>query len=1344
MKKLSLLLIAFSFLVLSCAKTNDKPDNAVLFENFEGKEYIGWTGTPMTLNGNTALSLKPIDNKYFGVGAEYKPDGGVLEFDGNPVLQFKCFGGSSSLYVSFYNESQEDNFHYTWRGLTPHSWNQVEIPFSWFRDNEYKGKTLKKGDRITKLNFFAGKTSQKPLMFIDDITLGFTKNSVEEPQLPSTFSESFESKPSHWIGKRISNLPGNREGWALKAIPVENKYFGMKASYEPSKPFYRIDTDLFKKPILTFSYYMSQKTLFYVSLFNPRKDDNYHFQVRKPVIGKWTTVSSNLLTLNDNSNRGVLVAKGDHFTNLRFFVGKPGTDIDVLIDDVKIESKVIEREDGFDMTKRSFAPYVHINRNVIQHMRTIYSDKNTPKSIMTLGDSISESQAFVAMLRLTRDGMLLGQGYTYVDKALCARKSQLSGWGTKTVDNALTQAHPEAVTILFGTNDVNTYGKPGIYLANMEYIIDACLKNGSIPILLTIPPTTRKPLERVEKFNYQLHKLAEEKVIPLIDIYRLFRDQPNWQALLADGIHPNYFENDSKVSGYSLMNDIIFETYKFLEMEITKREEMAPSWFIDSFDYSLPDMAQIIFKFNFDSTKQGWTGKHVPSPDKPDSNKCVKLLKKRELETRIGNTFRVSPTTYIAVSCYAVDCQRMRVQLHNRTQNDNFWAAQERIPQRQWITLYFDLNRDFQDNENRDKEIQFHDLFDAIQIYAGIISDESALYIDDVVVFNATPKSFTHTLQTEFKDLKKQFADLLFDATPNDPLVQTLSNLQSEIKSALTKMPAENVAALKDTVDRFKDLIHALTLKNKMNKEFPDLSSTFSVGYASPMRRISPHHHALPFIGTVTNKIELFSAQHESEHFQLYLMPFTPPTRTVSLSFSDLKHEAENDSITAQNISWFIEDYITTKRSWPVPCYILGTKPDPLIPGTPFDLTEPTMLWVSVYVPPGQKPGTYQGTLKIESDGDPVNITISVRVWNFELPRTGRLQTPTTFGLGLLKAFYGRHPTQVDRRRWYSFLLNHRIDPTSLYHFGLHPTADDIEFCDERGIRTFILGGHHYSNSIVDPDKIQRYYAILKEKGVLDKALIYIGDETGAKDTYKLQQKADWVHTNCPGLKTFAGINPRPELFGYIDVWDPSLAGMGYNDWDNELAVQRQAEGDRVMWYVAAGPSFPYPNVQMDNQLIESRIIFWMTWKYGLDGWEYYYINLWGDNMYGRGEKKWPDVPWDTYSFKSGNNYNGDGMLIYPGPNMIPYASIRLKNIYDGIEDYETLNLLSQYVDQAQSLEEKSDGLNDLIAQAEDILAVPADIVQDIAHFTRDADQLHTIRNKVGFLIEQLKARIAK
>ncbi len=88
---------------------------------------------------------------------------------------------------------------------------------------------------------------------------------------------------------------------------------------------------------------------------------------------------------------------------------------------------------------------------------------------------------------------------------------------------------------------------------------------------------------------------------------------------------------------------------------------------------------------------------------------------------------------------------------------------------------------------------------------------------------------------------------------------------------------------------------------------------------------------------------------------------------------------------------------------------------------------------------------------------------------------------------------------------------------------------------------------------------------------------------------------------------------------------------------------------------------------------IDHRLLLWQNQKYGVTGFLYWGLDTWRDNL--AGEKRWPEVKWNpaTWRNDAGKAHNGDGQLLYPGPNRQPLSSIRLENFRDGCEDYEYL-----------------------------------------------------------------------
>lgn len=90
----------------------------------------------------------------------------------------------------------------------------------------------------------------------------------------------------------------------------------------------------------------------------------------------------------------------------------------------------------------------------------------------------------------------------------------------------------------------------------------------------------------------------------------------------------------------------------------------------------------------------------------------------------------------------------------------------------------------------------------------------------------------------------------------------------------------------------------------------------------------------------------------------------------------------------------------------------------------------------------------------------------------------------------------------------------------------------------------------------------------------------------------------------------------------------------------------------------------------IDASPVRNRIFQWMAFLYNIQGELYFATDAWQKD------------PWkSTYNFGG----NGEGVLFYPGaPSRIggtvpiPIASMRLKLIRDGMEDYEYLHALSR------------------------------------------------------------------
>jgi hypothetical protein len=121
-----------------------------------------------------------------------------------------------------------------------------------------------------------------------------------------------------------------------------------------------------------------------------------------------------------------------------------------------------------------------------------------------------------------------------------------------------------------------------------------------------------------------------------------------------------------------------------------------------------------------------------------------------------------------------------------------------------------------------------------------------------------------------------------------------------------------------------------------------------------------------------------------------------------------------------------------------------------------------------------------------------------------------------------------------------------------------------------------------------------------------------------------------------------------------------------------ETAVKKRlAAGEEIWSYTALCQGRQdTPCWELDFPLLNYRIPMWISWRFGITGLLYWSTTNWSSTQ---------DV-W-TNPITYGDQYNMEGSLLYPGADagvqgFIP--SIRLKQIREGLEDYEYLTILAQ------------------------------------------------------------------
>ncbi len=133
---------------------------------------------------------------------------------------------------------------------------------------------------------------------------------------------------------------------------------------------------------------------------------------------------------------------------------------------------------------------------------------------------------------------------------------------------------------------------------------------------------------------------------------------------------------------------------------------------------------------------------------------------------------------------------------------------------------------------------------------------------------------------------------------------------------------------------------------------------------------------------------------------------------------------------------------------------------------------------------------------------------------------------------------------------------------------------------------------------------------------------------------------------------------------------------------DKYAAFDAQAyPNDSELWtYTCVFPKIPYPTYHTEDKLISARLINWMMYEYNVVG-----LLFWDSTLFSKHDYPFPNINQelqDYYGLASKwVKCNGDGYLVYPGREYGiegPVASMRLKSIMDGSEDYDLLYQLEE------------------------------------------------------------------
>jgi len=521
--------------------------------------------------------------------------------------------------------------------------------------------------------------------------------------------------------------------------------------------------------------------------------------------------------------------------------------------------------------------------------------------------------------------------------------------------------------------------------------------------------------------------------------------------------------------------------------------------------------------------------------------------------------------------------------------------------------------------------------------------------------------------------------------------------------------------------------------------------AAYALAPETPVQKV--FRDKLWFRGSFGDRVRLSAARNEAEAFQLCVIPLgTNALEGVRVEAGPLGGAA-GIQLPAESVRIWQVSYVKTGRP-SYPTAHVGYWPDPLVEHrvpVRIDADRLQAFWVRIDVPTGAAPGEYSGQLRVTAQAQPPrNFEIALTVMPFALPQ----QPVTVFhalcsGIGPYQKYYDLEPGPA-REMMANYALRLATD------YKLFPARAGAMFYDkqdenfedfDRFVKPLMDAGlpvcvlprprvEKVEGKEQLPDHYRRFIDHLRDKGWFDRCYLYLRDEPPESEYPKLKEDAAQLKSLIPGIRILAGESPHPGLAGAPDAWwsDVSTEDPVFNQECREA-------GNLVIWYFCRipvwvdhiyQPIWDSPLMVIDRPGAEQRVVWWLAWKYKMDG-----IMIWAGNRswYKDGGTTWPEEPWDPYLTIYNHPYagadNGNGVLFYPGPDG-PLPSIRLELLREGREDYEYLWLLNRLA---------GDSPAPAIAE---LLSVPPTVAVTPHMFTRDPRAFYAARRKIAEAIVNL------
>lgn len=365
-------------------------------------------------------------------------------------------------------------------------------------------------------------------------------------------------------------------------------------------------------------------------------------------------------------------------------------------------------------------------------------------------------------------------------------------------------------------------------------------------------------------------------------------------------------------------------------------------------------------------------------------------------------------------------------------------------------------------------------------------------------------------------------------------------------------------------------------------------------------------------------------------------------------------------------------------------------------------------VYLTLTIPPQTPPGDYTGAVTFSAGPERAVMPVSLRVYPLSLPEERHVKVTQWFSTGQFRRHHKLEPSDEEGllrllRVYAQNMVEHRqnVFRLSLDLIGCTRQADGtlqfdfsrfdrwaqvfwdtgrMDWLETGFIAQFGEGGWASRDIVLRdfpvtdaptgrrlrmpgeqylPQFLPALVEHLRARGWLAKTLFHIADEPSAHNILAWRKAAELVHRYAPELRRIDAIE-TPHCLGYLEVWVPKLDHLA--TW--QQAFEQAQRAGNELWFYTVGifQGGSLPNKTVDVPLIESRLLPWLNYRFGLSG----YLH-WGFNA-------WTDDP-----IKAPGQHRGDGWQVYPKADGL-LNSLRWEQMRNGLQDYECLWLLENRI----------------------------------------------------------------